>query len=169
MIQRVDFRGIYTQQRVNTSNNIKKSNVQINTNPINYDHSKLTGAYQGLMGIKTAKTVSFGRSLSSAFKELRNSVYTCKHDDKSGEYVGWHIPVTNLIDNLSSDLPDMYDAIKTNIVVNKRVDEDDNNVEKLTDARTQLKKLPNGILYEMDVRPERNAPANYKNYTTAQI
>ena len=27
----------------------------------------------------------------------------------------------------------------------------------MTDARTQLKKLPNGILYEMDVRPERNA------------
>ncbi len=165
MIQRVEFRGISSQPRISPRNNAQAQNFQVNTNPIKYDYSKLAGAYQGIYGIKTANTVSFGKSLSAAFNELQSDIYTCRDKLNKGECVGWNVPVSKFIDQISVDLPSVYDAIKTNIVI----DEKDGTIK---DARTQLKKMPQGILYEMAVRPTRTSgtlPDKYKIEELPQI
>ncbi len=133
-------------------------NKQLNetTNPIqkekyNYSNEQLVSALKAFHGVNTAKTVTFGRSLNSALDNLRSSMVTCRDLSKGmkGEPVGYHIPVSELVDEYNDELPQECDAIKTNITLNETDD-------KITQARTQIKKMPDGILYEMAVRQPRN-------------
>ncbi len=120
-------------------------------------------AYQGLYGIKTAKSVTFGKSLAKVFNELNKQMITCRDINKgrNGEEVGHRIAVSELIDNIKEELPNTFDAIKTNIEVNRVKQKPNENGEilpdKITEARTQIKKMPTGILYEMAVRVPRDA------------
>lgn len=131
---------------------VKESNI---TQPsfANYSASGLVNAYQAFHGINLAKTVSFGQGLSDAFKELNQPMVTCENLEKGrkGEAVGARVGATALINKYYQDLPNDYDAIKTNIKVSE-----DKSKGTITEARTQLKKTPNGILYEMAVKQPRD-------------
>mgnify|MGYP005797286403 CR=1 FL=1 len=118
----------------------------------NYTATSLVNAYQAYHGINLAKTVSFGQSLSQAFKELNQQMSTCRDLSKGmkGESVGSRVHVSELVDKYYDDLPNDFDAIKTNIEVSSDPDKG-----TVTEARTQLKKMPDGILYEMAVRKPR--------------
>ena len=118
----------------------------------NYTATSLVNAYQAYHGINLAKTVSFGQSLSQAFKELNQQMSTCRDLSKGmkGESVGSRVHVSELVDKYYDDLPNDLDAIKTNIEVSSDPDKG-----TVTEARTQLKKMPDGILYEMAVRKPR--------------
>ena len=111
----------------------------------NYTATGLVNAYQAFHGIQTAKTVSFGKSLAAAFKDLNQPMTTCrdKEKGKAGESVGSRVSVTNLINDYYDELPNLFDAIKTDIEVSA-----DEKKGTITDARTQLKRTPNGIMYE---------------------
>ncbi len=134
----------------------------------NYTATSLLNAYQAYHGINLAKTVSFGKSLSQAFKELNQQMSTCRDLSKGmeGEPVGSRVYVSKLIDKYYDDLPNDFDAIKTNITVSS-----DSEKGTITEARTQLKKLPDGILYEMAVRKPRKTtdPVDKKEDLVQQI
>ena len=123
----------------------------------NYTATSLVNAYQAYHGINLAKTVSFGQSLSQAFKELNQQMSTCRDLSKGmkGESVGSRVHVSELVDKYYDDLPNDFDAIKTNIEVSSDPDKG-----TVTEARTQLKKMPDGILYEMAVRKPRKTTAS---------
>ncbi len=139
-------------QRVNNFSkfNGNKAASPIQTKYYNLNSDNIINYYQGLHGIKTAKTIAFGQSLASAFRELNQQMVTCQDSSKGmkGEPVGSRVDVSRLVNVYSEDLPNVYDAIKTNIEVSKTGD-------SIVEARTQLKKVPNGILYEMAVRQPR--------------
>ncbi len=134
-----------------SSTNVQQSKM---TTPAfgNYTATGLVNAYQAFHGIQTAKSISFGKSLAAAFKDLNQPMTTCsdKAKGKAGESVGSRVAVTNLINDYYDELPNLFDAIKTDIEVSS-----DDKKGTITDARTQLKRTPNGIMYEMAVRPER--------------
>ena len=134
----------------------------------NYTATSLVNAYQAYHGINLAKTVSFGQSLSQAFKELNQQMSTCRDLSKGmkGESVGSRVHVSELVDKYYDDLPNDFDAIKTNITVSS-----DSEKGTITEARTQLKKLPDGILYEMAVRKPRKTtdPVDKKEDLVQQI
>lgn len=155
MIQKIGLNTVKPQIQ-----GLRERNNQFSGNPItNYASVKYNGIsqkdiinyYHSLHGIKTAKTVSFGQSLASAFKELNQPMTTCRDINKGleGETVGSRVDVSALVDKYYNDLPNMYDAIKTNITVSEQKD------PNIVEARTQLKKVQNGILYEMAVRQPR--------------
>ncbi len=144
----------------NLQNNQTKLSTPANSNTLvskpafsgNYTATGLVNAYQAYHGINLAKTVSFGQSLSQAFAELNAPMTTCRDLSKGmkGESVGSRVSVSELIDKYSDDLPRNFDAIKTNIEISS-----DPAKDTVTEARTQLKKMPDGILYEMAVRNPR--------------
>ena len=115
-----------------------------------YTSTSLVNAYQAFHGINLAKTVSFGQGLASVLDDLHQPMVTCqdKSAGREGESVGYNIPVTALIDKYSSELPNVEDAVKTNIELSKTKD-------TFVDARTQLKKTKHGYLYEMAIRQPR--------------
>ncbi len=129
-----------------------KSNVTTPSFSSNYTATSLVNAYQAYHGINLAKTVSFGQSLTSVLQQLNTSMVTCRdmRKGKEGEVVGSKIDVSELIGRYYDDLPQLEDAIKTNVVVSKDKD-------TITEARTQLKRNYNGLLYEMSVRQPRNS------------
>ncbi len=140
------FSGAYSSGRVQTRN----ISQQVSTPITKTDISKLTNAYQAYYGINTAKTVSFGQGLREAFQELNQPMSTCRDLSKGmqGEKVGSRTDISNLINKYNDDLLYTNDAIKTDIMVAEDGD-------KITEARTQLKKKDDGILYEMAVRQPR--------------
>ena len=134
----------------------QNANVQANVTVPSFNSNptatSLVNAYQAFHGIQTAKTVSFGKSLAAAFKDLNQPMTTCsdKARGKTGEPVGSRVNVSGLVNAYHDELPNLFDAIKTNIEVSS-----DDKKGTITDARTQLKRTPDGIMYEMAVRPER--------------
>lgn len=166
MIQKIGAGSISAGSRVNYEVNqpAAKQNSTVLSTPAfsgNYTATGLVNAYQAFHGINLAKSISFGQSLSSAFKELNEPMSTCRDLSKGmkGEPVGTRVSVSDLIDKYSDDLPNTFDAIKTNVEVSS-----DKDKGTVTEARTQLKKMPNGILYEMSVRQPRKktSPINTK-------
>lgn len=153
MIQRIGA-GAISQSRFERANNNSASAISNKaTAPAvlgNYTATGLVNAYQAFYGINLAKTVSFGKGLSEAFKELNQPMVTCQDLSKGrkGENVGSRVAVSELIDKYADELPQIEDAIKTDTEVSSDKD-------KIVDARTQLKRTPNGILYEMAVRQPR--------------
>ncbi len=152
MIQRIGIgSSIADKQRKVT---IPVSNINNGTkytnHEYNYTSEKLLNALQAFYNIQTSKTVSFGKSLSETFEELNQPMITCRDlsKGKEGEVVGHRVPVHELIDEFSESLPHTYDAIKTNIEISSTKD-------SVTEARTQLKNTPEGMLYEVKVTPER--------------
>ncbi len=153
MIQKIGVGVINQNPTINTNktaNNAVKSNVTTPSFSSNYTATSLVNAYQAFHGIQTAKTVSFGKSLTAAFKDLNQQMTTCRDESKgkAGEAVGSRVDVSSLVDEYCDELPNDFDAIKTNIEVASTDD-------TITDARTQIKRTPNGIMYEMAVRNPR--------------
>lgn len=155
MIQKVGI-GVINQQPMVTkeraTQSTQRSNVTTPSFAGNYTATSLVNAYQAFYGIQTAKTVSFGKSLASAFKDLNQPMTTCsdKAKGRAGESVGSRVDVTSLVNDYYDELPNEFDAIKTNIEVST-----DDKKGTVTDARTQIKRTPNGIMYEMAVRQPR--------------
>lgn len=155
MIQKVGI-GVINQQPMVTkeraAQSTQRSNVTTPSFAGNYTATSLVNAYQAFYGIQTAKTVSFGKSLASAFKDLNQPMTTCsdKAKGRAGESVGSRVDVTSLVNDYYDELPNEFDAIKTNIEVST-----DDKKGTITDARTQIKRTPNGIMYEMAVRQPR--------------
>ncbi len=154
MIQKLNAVNINLLNRNNNLNQTKpafgNNKTYERTGINNLTSTQLVNAWQSMHGIIPAKTVSFGQGLSDTFKELRSTMYTCRDLSKgnNGEEVGTQIPVYKLIEAFSDDLPNDYDAIKTDVEV-----KNDKENNKVTIARTQIKKMPNGmLLYEMAVR-----------------
>lgn len=163
MIQKIGAGAVSFQPRYNKVNTNAAPAITKNvTTPSfkgNYTATSLVNAYQAYHGINLAKTVSFGKSLSEAFKELNQPMVTCQDLSKGrkGENVGSRVAVSQLIDKYNDELPELEDAIKTDTEVSSDKD-------KIVDARTQLKKTKDGVLYEMAVRQPRvkGAPADRK-------
>lgn len=163
MIQKIGAGAINLQPRYNKVNTNAAPAITTNvTTPSfkgNYTATSLVNAYQAYHGINLAKTVSFGQSLSEAFKELNQPMVTCQDLSKGrkGENVGSRVAVSQLIDKYNDELPELEDAIKTDTEVSSDKD-------KIVDARTQLKKTQDGVLYEMAVRQPRvkGTPADRK-------
>lgn len=157
MIQKINAGRVNHYIAFNGQNNAQtaKTNVNQATLPsfsTNYTATSLVNAYQAFHGIVPAKTVSFGASLSTVLNHLKKQMVTCKDKTigQDGEKVGSRSNINYVVDKFHSDLPNDFDAIKTNIVISE--DEEKGTIK---DARMQLKKLPNGYLYEIAVRPER--------------
>ena len=153
MIQKIGAISVSNNSMINNTKLAEKTNALKHSTPAissNYTATGLINAYQAFHGIQTAKTVSFGKSLTAAFKDLNQQMRTCHDEERGlkGEPVGSRVNVTALVNEYFDDLPNDYDAIKTNIEV-------DSTDDTITDARTQLKKTPNGIMYEMAVRNPR--------------
>lgn len=119
----------------------------------NYSGVDIAKAYQGMFGIQTAKTVSFGQSLSDAFSELTTQMKTCTDErGEKGEAVGSQVAVSEIIKKFAKELPSEYDAIKTNITVDPK-----KGTTNPIIARTQVKKMPHDyIMYQMAVRPPQS-------------
>ena len=154
MIQKIGVASIINATGVFKKNNIA-TNVNYATVPAfnsKYSAVDIAKAYQGMYGIQTAKTVSFGQSLSDAFSELTTQMKTCTDErGEKGEDVGSQVDVTELVKKFARELPSKYDAIKTNININ--IDPKTREIKPII-ARTQIKKLPHDfIMYEMAVRP----------------
>jgi len=118
-----------------------------------FSSTSLLNALQGYNGIRPAVTVNFGKgSLFEAFDELTSTMYTCRDLSAGiqGENVGINVPVSKFIERYADQLPKEEDAVKTNIDITVNTEKN-----KVIDARTQLKKQKDGILYEMAVRPMR--------------
>ncbi len=109
--------------------------------------NKLVGAYHGLYGINPAKTVAFGQSLQKVISTIKSNMVTCRDEDegKDGETVGEKFAVSTIVNQFYDDLPNYNDAIKTDVQISKS---DKSEVI----ARTQLKKMRDGVLCEMAVR-----------------
>ncbi len=159
MIQKIETGRITGRQR-NIMQPVQKKTAQtFTTSPIstNYTATSLVNAYQAYNGINLAKSISFGQSLTSVLDELNTSMVTCQDlsKGKKGEKVGSKVDVTRLIDRYGKELPKIGDAVKTNVEV-------DSNKDKgtVTEARTQLKRTTNGLLYEMSVRIPRKINDN---------
>ena len=153
MIQKIGVGIINQNPSINTTktaHEAAKTNVTTPSFSSNYTATGLVNAYQAFHGIQTAKTVSFGKSLTAAFKDLNQQMTTCRDESKGkkGEAVGSRVDVSSLVDEYYDDLPNDFDAIKTNIEVASTDD-------TITDARTQIKRTPEGIMYEMAVRNPR--------------
>lgn len=153
MIQKIGAGLINHRNAVNKERAVQQSVQQNMSTPSfsgSYTATSLVNAYQAFHGIQTAKTVSFGKSLASAFKDLNHPMTTCRDiaKGKQGESVGSRVNVTSLVNDYHTELPNVYDAIKTNIEVSSTTD-------TITDARTQIKRTPDGIMYEMAVRKPR--------------
>ena len=153
MIQKISAISVNSNDRLNNTKTAEKTNITKMSAPAfstNYTATGLVNAYQAFYGIQTAKTVSFGKSLTAAFKDLNQQMTTCRDEErgKKGESVGSRVDVSALVNEYYDDLPNDYDAIKTNIEV-------DSTDDTITDARTQIKKTPDGIMYEMAVRNPR--------------
>ncbi len=153
MIQKIGVGVVNQKSLINankTAHEAVKSNVTTPSFSSNYTATSLVNAYQAFHGIQTAKTVSFGKSLTAAFKDLNQQMTTCRDESKgkAGESVGSRVDVSSLVNEYYDELPNDYDAIKTNIEVSSTDD-------SITDARTQIKRTPNGIMYEMAVRNPR--------------
>lgn len=159
MIQQINAGRINSHIAFNGQKNAQpaKTNTNYATLPsfsTNYTATSLVNAYQAFHGIIPAKTVSFGASLSSVLNGLKKQMVTCqdKAHGKSGEPVGSRSNINEVIDKFHTDLPNDYDAIKTNIIISESKDG-----KTVKDARMQLKRLPDGFLYEIAVRPERSS------------
>jgi len=156
MIQKIGAGAISFQTRQNQAKAMSPAIQQTNKQTIpsygNYTATSLVNAYQAYHGIQLAKTVSFGQSLAEAFEELNQQMVTCRDSSQGilGETVGSRAPVSKLVNKYNRDLPKVFDAIKTDITVSE-----DPKKGLVTEARTQLKKMPHGILYEMAVRKPR--------------
>ena len=85
----------------------------------NYTATSLVNAYQAYHGINTARTVSFGASLSDTLRDLRTKMITCKDTSKNlkGEEVGKSVNISELINKHHKDIPIFDDAIKTTVEV----------------------------------------------------
>ncbi len=129
----------------------KKSAATMPSFTKDYTATSLVNAYQAFYGINTAKTVSFGASLSKTIQSMRHSMVTCedKSKNRGGETVGSRVDVSKLINEFHDDLPNIADAVKTNIII------DNSNPQKYIDARTQLKRVPGGIMYDVVLRKPR--------------
>ena len=156
MIQKIEAGAVNFQPRFNQSKAMTPA-VSANNNAASpsyegYTATGIVNAYQAYHGIQLAKTVSFGQSLAETFKELNRSMVTCRDlsKEKEGETVGSRAPVSEIIDKYSDELPNVFDAVKTNILVSE-----DKDKGMVTEARTQLKRMPNGVLYEMALRKPR--------------
>lgn len=142
----------------------KSANIQKQEAPVsepsfkgNYSATGLVNAYQSLHGIQTAKTVSFGKSLSSAFEDMRYPMQTCINPiTKRGEDVGYKVESYHIIKDFAGELPHDDDAVKTTIVVNGKKEEG----QTFTEARTQIKRTGDTFLYQMAVRQPRKYGEN---------
>ena len=155
MIQKIGAGAISINRYNNTVQSASAESKNTVTKPSfdkNYTATSLVNAYQAYHGINTAKTISFGTSLTSAIQTMRHSMVTCKDETKGkeGEPVGTRTDVSKLINEFHDDLPNMEDAIKTNIVI------DGENTKKYVDARTQIKRTQDGIMYDAAVRQARD-------------
>lgn len=166
MIQKIGY-GIINPFR-NTNNENKSRGIQNATSVPSFSNgytaTSLVNAYQAFHGIKTAKTISFGASLAKSIESLRDVMYTCKDEStgKAGEEVGKKINATQIIQKHQDDLPYLEDAVKTNFIVFREPNkEDSTKPDKITEARTQIKRTRNGILYEMAVREPRFENEHY--------
>lgn len=167
MISKVSALSAQGRERVNFTPRILNagSKTSIAGAPVsmpNYNSAALLQALQGYNGINPAKTVNFGKgSLFEAFDELTSTMYTCRDLSAGiqGENVGINVPVSKFIERYADQLPKEEDAVKTNIDITVNAEKN-----KVIDARTQLKKQKDGILYEMAVRPMRTigTPADKK-------
>lgn len=153
MIQKISAGSFAIAPKAANANQSKSAVTNNSTVPSfsrNYTATSLVNAYQAFNGINLAKTVTFGQSLAHALQELNHPMSTCKDLSKGmkGEAVGSRISVSELIDEYNDDLPSLFDAIKTNIEVSSTDD-------TIIEARTQLKKMPKGMLYQMAVHQPR--------------
>ena len=87
----------------------------------NYTATSLINAYQAFHGIQTARTVSFGKSLSTALQGLKKQMVTCqdKSKGKDGEAVGSRSNINEIVDKFHKDLPNAHDAVKTNVLISE--------------------------------------------------
>ncbi len=157
MIQKIGAAKLINAAGVFNKNNTVKSTVNYATSPAftgNYNAVDIAKAYQGMYGIQTAKTVSFGQSLSEAFSELTTQMKTCTDErGEKGEDVGSQVNVTGIVKKFAKELPSEYDAIKTNINIDPKQSKTNPII-----ARTQIKKMPfDYIMYQMAVRPPEDA------------
>ncbi len=157
MIQKIGAANLINAAGVFNKNNTVKSTVNYATSPAftgNYNAVDIAKAYQGMYGIQTAKTVSFGQSLSEAFSELTTQMKTCTDErGEKGEDVGSQVDVTGIVRKFAKELPSEYDAIKTNINIDPKQSKSSPII-----ARTQIKKMPfDFIMYQMAVRPPEDA------------
>ncbi|MBE7705176.1 MAG: hypothetical protein E7Z90_05110 [Cyanobacteria bacterium SIG29] len=153
MIQKIGVGLVNQNPMVTKERNVANNTQQYSSTPAfarNYTATSLVNAYQAFHGIQTAKTVSFGKSLAAAFKDLNQPMTTCSDPKKgkAGESVGSRANVSSLVNEYYDELPNNNDAIKTDIEISSTPKE-------IVDARTQIKRTPNGIMYEMAVRKPR--------------
>lgn len=147
--------GLQTKSNVQKTQNNATNVVSFSGNQVSAD--KLSAAYRGYNNIHMASTVSFTGSLVAAFDELNQSMVTCRDVEhgREGEEVGKRADVSRLVSRFKDDLPRYDDAIKTTITVFEDKD-DDKNVTKVTDARTQVKKGEGDkMVFDMVVRQPR--------------
>ncbi len=109
-----------------------------------------------LKSLNLARTVRFTGALFGAFKELNDSMVTCKPDGKEGgEDVGKRVNVNRLLHGFIGEFSQIDDAIKTSIRVNDHKPD-----EPPIYARTQMKMIrpsdyiehSNDLLFQMAVR-----------------
>ncbi len=169
MIERIGYGNIIPLKKQENIQNTQanKTKMTVPSFSAKYNAAELVNAYQAFHGIKTAKTISFGASLAKSIDSLRDVMYTCKDESKGkkGEEVGKKVKATEIIQKHKDDLPYLEDALKTNVTVNIEKDKNmPSKPAKITEARTQIKRTPVGILYEMAVRQPRleNQPFDRK-------
>jgi len=86
MIQKIGVGLVNQNPMVTKERNVANNTQQYSSTPAfarNYTATSLVNAYQAFHGIQTAKTVSFGKSLAAAFKDLNQPMTTCS-DPKKG-------------------------------------------------------------------------------------
>ena len=85
MIQKISAISVNSNSRLNNTKTAEKANVSKMSAPTfstNYSATGLVNAYQAFYGIQTAKTVSFGKSLTAAFKDLNQQMTTCRDEER---------------------------------------------------------------------------------------
>ena len=111
----------YSNTRAQNAQVANNASMSVPSFSKNYTTTSLVNAYQAFYGIQTAKSISFGQGLAHTFESLKEVMYTCRDEQsgKAGEEVGKRTNVSEIITKHFMDLPQLEDAIKTNIIVNE--------------------------------------------------
>jgi len=160
MLEAINSVGLVSQKNHAQKSNGVKSAQNFSQNATSV-YSKAASQALKLNSLNLASTIRFTGALQGAFKDLNQSMVTCKTKDDKGESVGSRANVNKLLHDFAGDFSRPDDAIKTTVQIGDKSigkDEHGSDIKIPVLARTQIKLIEEPhddiqkLMFQMAVR-----------------